>query len=69
MRGLPVDGQVENPRLPSTLGASVYLIAVECHGTGLTLRQVDDPFAQEAILGSYAHKSLNRRDVRPPVAG
>ncbi|MET8093728.1 hypothetical protein [Micromonospora sp. NPDC005220] len=48
--------------------------AVECHGTGLTLRQVDDILAQvETVAGfldSYApdaRQSLNRRDARPPV--
>ncbi|PZV88397.1 hypothetical protein SAMN05443287_1273 [Micromonospora phaseoli] len=48
--------------------------AVECHGTGFTLRQVDDILAQVEIvagfLGSYApdaRQSLSRRDARPPV--
>ncbi|MEU5529259.1 hypothetical protein ABZ744_20195 [Micromonospora chersina] len=48
--------------------------AVECHGTGLTLRQVDDILAQvenvAGFLDSYApdaHQSLSRRDARPPV--
>ncbi|MET8357781.1 hypothetical protein [Micromonospora sp. NPDC005171] len=60
------------------MDASVYLktgeSAVECHGTKLTLRQVDDILVQVAIvtgfLGSYvpdACQSLSRRDARPPV--
>ncbi|TYB39759.1 hypothetical protein FXF50_05120 [Micromonospora sp. AP08] len=73
---------MDNPRLPGglvrTLDASVYLktseSAVECHGTGLTLRQVDDILAQvenaAGFLDSYApdgRQSLSRRDARPPV--
>lgn len=68
-----------NPRLPGgfvrTLDASVYLktgeSALECHGTGLTLRQVDDILAQVArFLDSYApdaRRPLSRCDARPPV--
>ncbi|MEV4660141.1 hypothetical protein [Micromonospora sp. NPDC049301] len=48
--------------------------ALECHGTGLTLQQVDDILAQVEIvagfLGSYAphaRQSMSRRDARPPV--
>ncbi|MFG3604249.1 hypothetical protein [Micromonospora chersina] len=48
--------------------------AVECHGTGLTLRQVDDILAQvenvAGFLDSYApdgRQSPSRRGARPPV--
>ncbi|MCP3785436.1 hypothetical protein NLX85_18915 [Micromonospora sp. A3M-1-15] len=70
---------MDNPRLPGglvrTVDASVYLktsqCAVECHGTGLTLRQVDDIRAQvenvAGFLDPYARQSLSRRDARPPV--
>lgn len=66
---------MDSPRLPvglvGTVDASVYLktgeSAVECHGTGLTLRQVHDTRAQVEIvaglLGSYAP------DVRRPLTG
>ncbi|MEV6692738.1 hypothetical protein AB0M35_14830 [Micromonospora sp. NPDC051196] len=47
---------------------------MECHGTELTLRQVDDiPALMEIVAGfldSYApdaRQSLSRRDARPPV--
>ena len=45
---------------------------VECQGTGFTLRQVDDTHVRAEIgfLGSSApnaRRSLDRRDVRPPV--
>ncbi|WP_405425857.1 hypothetical protein [Micromonospora sp. NBC_00617] len=71
-----------NPRLPDglvrTLDGSVYLktgeSALECHGPGLTLRQVDDILAQVEILAKFlassapdARQSLSRRDARPPV--
>lgn len=73
---------MDNPRLPGglvrTVDASVYLktsqCAVECHGTGLTLRQVDDIRAQVENVAGFldpyapdAHQSLSRRDARPPV--
>ncbi|WP_433320033.1 hypothetical protein [Micromonospora chersina] len=47
---------------------------MESHGTGLTLRQVDDILAQvenaAGFLHSYApdgRQSLSRRDARQPV--
>ncbi|MET7808702.1 hypothetical protein [Micromonospora chersina] len=73
---------MDDPRLPGglvrTLDASVHLktseSAMECHGTGLTLRQVDEILAQvenvAGFLDSYApdaRQSLSRRDARPPV--
>ncbi|MEU7946726.1 hypothetical protein AB0C50_18785 [Micromonospora taraxaci] len=73
---------MDKPRLPGglvrTVNASVYLktgeSAVECHGAGPTLRQVDDVLAQVEIVAGFldsyppdARQALSRRDTRPPV--
>ncbi|MEU8218377.1 hypothetical protein AB0C47_21760 [Micromonospora taraxaci] len=73
---------MDKPRLPGglvrTSNASVSLKtgenAVECHRSGLTLRQVDDPLAQVTIVAGFldsylpdARRALSQRDTRPPV--
>ncbi|MGW3892316.1 hypothetical protein ACWD69_26840 [Micromonospora chokoriensis] len=71
----PIDAQFGTPgSLVRTLHASVYLKtgggAVECHGSGLTLRQVDDVFAQVEAVDSYspdARQSVSRHGTRERV--